>query len=102
MLRAMAEFLRASRQAISSGYERHRKGFWVFVGICFFLLVITGAAAFKISETAAFCGLCHNMKPYIDSWRASSHHMVACVGCHYKPEPSEGQPSMGRKTVCPR
>ncbi|MBW2145640.1 MAG: NapC/NirT family cytochrome c [Deltaproteobacteria bacterium] len=85
MYRAMRDFLTASLQAVSSGYQKHRKGFWAFSGICFVLFIIMGAFAYKISETPAFCSLCHNMKPYVDSWKVSSHNMVTCVACHYKP-----------------
>ncbi len=85
MYKAMRDFLTASRQAISSGYQKHRKGFWTFAGVCLVLFIIMGAFAYKITETAAFCGVCHDMKPYVDSWKVSSHNMVACIACHYKP-----------------
>ena len=38
-----------------------------------------------MSETPFFCGMCHNMKVYVDSWKSSSHRQVDCIECHYKP-----------------
>jgi hypothetical protein len=64
---------------------RHKKGmavFFAFALICFFVIV---AAAYKVSEQPFFCGICHNMKVYVDSWKASKHRTVACIACHYKP-----------------
>ncbi len=56
--------------------------FLSFVLLC---LLLIGTAAYKISETPFFCSLCHNMKVYVDSWKASSHKNVTCIECHYKP-----------------
>jgi hypothetical protein len=39
-----------------------------------------------ITENPSFCGKnCHIMRPYYDSWSASSHSKVRCVECHYEP-----------------
>jgi len=48
-----------------------------------FLIVV--GAAFKFSETSTFCGACHQMTGYIESWKASSHRQVTCTKCHYEP-----------------
>ncbi|MBI5017063.1 MAG: cytochrome c3 family protein [Deltaproteobacteria bacterium] len=50
------------------------------VGFCAFVIV-----GYKVAETPWFCGSCHNMAPYIQSWKESKHHTVSCVECHYKP-----------------
>jgi predicted CXXCH cytochrome family protein len=67
------------------GTLQHRKGiaiFTAFILICFIVIVI---GAYKVSETPFFCGLCHNMKVYVDSWKSSSHREVVCIKCHYRP-----------------
>lgn len=46
------------------------------------------AAAFvgmQMSSQPAFCGTCHIMKPYYESWKTSSHNDVPCVECHIPP-----------------
>jgi len=52
------------------------KVLFISLGVAF--LVVLGAA-FKISETSTFCGSCHQMTGYIESWKASSHRHVACT-----------------------
>ena len=47
-------------------------------------LVLTGGAI-EISSTPKFCGSCHVMKPYFESWVTSSHSGIACVDCHIAP-----------------
>ncbi|NOX96524.1 MAG: hypothetical protein GXO98_00370, partial [Nitrospirae bacterium] len=39
----------------------------------------------KISGTPGFCGTCHYMKPYVETWAVSTHKTVRCVECHYAP-----------------
>src|SRR5512140_65643 len=39
----------------------------------------------QISSTPTFCGTCHLMKPYYQSWKASKHNKIACVECHISP-----------------
>ena len=67
------------------GTQQHLKGikiFLLFSGIAFFIFL---GAVFKFSETSTFCGLCHQMSAYMESWKASSHRQVACTKCHYSP-----------------
>ncbi|MBI5444206.1 MAG: hypothetical protein HY900_23725 [Deltaproteobacteria bacterium] len=52
----------------------------LFVAFAAFTVV-----GYKIAETPWFCGACHNMQPYILSWKESKHREVECVKCHYKP-----------------
>ena len=47
-----------------------------FVGLLIFV---------QISSTPQFCGTCHNMKPYYQSWKHSKHNKIACVECHISP-----------------
>jgi nitrate/TMAO reductase-like tetraheme cytochrome c subunit len=39
----------------------------------------------QVSSTPTFCGTCHIMKPYYESWKHSKHNQVACVECHISP-----------------
>jgi formate-dependent nitrite reductase cytochrome c552 subunit len=49
-----------------------------------------GAVAFwEYREQPQFCGLCHNVQPYLESWEASDYgahahaeYDVACLDCH--------------------
>ena len=49
------------------------------------LLVVVVAGAVSASmqqEKSEYCGSCHTMKPYYESWEKSSHADVECVECH--------------------
>ncbi|OGP98332.1 MAG: hypothetical protein A2026_10735 [Deltaproteobacteria bacterium RBG_19FT_COMBO_46_12] len=54
-------------------------------GLLFFLIIVLFLGGFKYSESPSFCGLCHNMKEYVDSWKTSSHNKVSCLNCHRNP-----------------
>jgi predicted CXXCH cytochrome family protein len=41
--------------------------------------------AMQVSSTPNFCGTCHVMKPYYQSWKDSKHNGIACVECHIPP-----------------
>jgi predicted CXXCH cytochrome family protein len=41
--------------------------------------------AIQVSSTPTFCGSCHIMKPYYESWKHSQHSNIACVECHIPP-----------------
>jgi hypothetical protein len=67
------------------GTIAHQKGIKIFLLFCtigFFLILAT---MLRFSESSTFCGLCHQMTAYINSWKASSHSHVACTKCHYEP-----------------
>ncbi len=64
---------------------RHKKGMAVFFSFVFLCVALMVVAAYKISEQPFFCGVCHNMKVYVESWKSSKHRNVACIECHYKP-----------------
>ncbi len=53
------------------------------------ILVAIGLAltygAMEVSSTPAFCGSCHVMEPYFESWQTSNHADIACVDCHIPP-----------------
>jgi len=62
--------------------ERKKKAIY---GLLFFLAVLLFVGGFKYSESPSFCGLCHNMKEYVESWKTSSHNNVSCLSCHRCP-----------------
>lgn len=35
-----------------------------------------------ITSEPSFCGLCHEVKPYVTSWNDSAHKEVKCLFCH--------------------
>lgn len=47
------------------------------------LLLVYGAM--EVSSAPTFCGSCHVMTPYYESWQGSSHAGIACVDCHIPP-----------------
>ena len=67
------------------GTLKHKKGIKVLLIFCVVFFLIISVGLLRFSETSTFCGLCHQMDSYIDSWKASSHRSVACTKCHYEP-----------------
>ena len=53
----------------------------VALGMGFLLTILMVQA----TSRPQFCGSCHVMAPYYDSWKTSSHAQVACVDCHIPP-----------------
>lgn len=54
-------------------------------GLMLGLGVVLVYGAMEVSSTPAFCGSCHVMSPYYESWKSSSHAQIACVDCHIPP-----------------
>jgi nitrate/TMAO reductase-like tetraheme cytochrome c subunit len=67
------------------GTQTHLKGIKIFLLFCIFAFVILLVSLLKFTESPTFCGLCHQMNVYMESWKASSHRDVACTKCHYEP-----------------
>ncbi len=55
------------------------------LGLLVGLGIIATGTAVEISSRPKFCGSCHIMTPYYESWKESSHSNVACVECHIPP-----------------
>lgn len=70
-------------------FLRRRLGRFTLIGYVLGLAVgvglILGYGAIHVSSSPAFCGTCHVMEPYYDSWLTSSHKNIACVDCHIPP-----------------
>ena len=54
-------------------------------GLALALLLIAVLFMVQVSSTPQFCGTCHIMQPYYQSWKHSKHNQVACVDCHISP-----------------
>ena len=62
-----------------------RRAVWILIAV---VVVVGGAALtglWHVSASPQFCNSCHIMRPYVDAWKVSKHHDVACVQCHYPP-----------------
>ena len=55
------------------------------VGLAGGVGLILSYGTMHMSSTPGFCGSCHLMTPYYDSWVESSHSSIACVDCHIPP-----------------
>ena len=67
------------------GTQAHLKAIKIFLVFCIFVFFVIFVGLLKFTESSTFCGLCHQMNVYMDSWRTSSHRHVACTKCHYEP-----------------
>lgn len=54
-------------------------------GLAAGLALVAMGTAMEVSSQPKFCGSCHIMEPYYDSWTESSHRNIACVDCHIPP-----------------
>jgi nitrate/TMAO reductase-like tetraheme cytochrome c subunit len=52
------------------------------------LVVFTIMGSDYYASQPEFCGSCHMMKSYYDSWKSSKHgeENISCLACHYAPE----------------
>jgi nitrate/TMAO reductase-like tetraheme cytochrome c subunit len=67
--------------------DRIRRRWWMFAaGIVLFLVVLICGAEYATSRPS-FCGSCHIMNRYHETWEKSKHaeEGVTCVACHYPP-----------------
>jgi len=57
----------------------------ITLGIVVILIITALLAAEYYTSRPSFCGSCHIMKKYYDTWKKSKHgeKEVACVDCHY-------------------
>lgn len=72
----------AWRERIASGPVR-AAGFAASLAIG--LGLIATVTAVEVTSKPRFCGSCHIMAPYYESWKGSSHGNIACVECHIPP-----------------
>lgn len=72
---------------------------WPFIVAVLVLFAIASYAGVWYSEQSSFCGSCHEMKQYYNTWKVSSHgpekvktaaepNGVGCHACHSWPGPA--------------
>ena len=67
---------------------RSRRGIFALllvVGALGFAGVWTGVTLIQWTETASFCGRCHQMGPELAAYEAGAHRDVTCGECHVEP-----------------
>jgi len=64
--------------------KRMKRGI-LLAGVIFASIFILFSGLVYVTSLPSFCGSCHIMKPYVASWRTSSHSRVPCTDCHYTP-----------------
>lgn len=52
------------------------------VGISLVGLYALFQVGYYATSYPPFCGSCHEVKPYVDSWHTSSHKDINCLKCH--------------------
>lgn len=68
------------------GWFKKLAGMLLPAGILAVILASVGTIGMvEFSSSPTFCQTCHNMKPYYESWKTSSHGHVACIECHIAP-----------------
>ncbi|MCP4216488.1 MAG: hypothetical protein GY765_17690, partial [bacterium] len=50
--------------------------FFIAVLITAVLLALILTISLEVTSTPRFCSVCHNMKPYYESWKTSTHKDV--------------------------
>ena len=71
--------------SFKKGAQEHTRAIKTSLTICLIAFFILSLALLKFTESSTFCGLCHQMDDYMESWRASTHRQVGCTKCHYEP-----------------
>ena len=56
-----------------------------FLALGFGVLLFLALLGMQITSSPEFCGTCHIMRPYYESWKTSTHNRFACVECHIPP-----------------
>jgi hypothetical protein len=85
MSELIVSFLRQFSSELRRVIAGHKRAVVAIVASLFVAFSAFTVVGYKVAETPWFCGSCHNMQPYILSWKESKHRDVSCVTCHYKP-----------------
>lgn len=64
--------------------RRGIKGWMPLFGLVLLLILVIGIPSAYTSRDS-FCGSCHIMQPYYNSWIKSTHAKASCVSCHNDP-----------------
>jgi hypothetical protein len=85
MWQLLVDFLREFTAEAIRGTKKHWKGIAIFTTLAFVSLILLVVLALKATANYQFCGLCHNMSTYIESWKNSTHAEASCLECHFEP-----------------
>ena len=64
--------------------SKKKKRLIIFLSALGIFLVLF-VASVELTSTSKFCSVCHYMKAFYQSWKASSHGKIECKVCHYPP-----------------
>ncbi|MGI6428757.1 MAG: cytochrome c3 family protein [Syntrophomonadaceae bacterium] len=74
----------------------NRKTILILVGVCIIIGAGTGVGLLKASENPSFCGTCHLVRPYYQSWHEGAlldnkhaQEDVRCQDCHIRSIPEK-------------
>ena len=62
-----------------------KKGLLAIIVAIAVIIILSVVSAEYYTSKSSFCGSCHIMKKYHDSWKLTKHNNVKCVDCHYAP-----------------
>jgi len=85
MWQLLIDFIRDFTGEALRGTRQHWKGIVIFSGVAFIAFIALIAVMLHATANYRFCGLCHNMDTYIESWKQSTHKDVSCLECHFEP-----------------
>jgi nitrate/TMAO reductase-like tetraheme cytochrome c subunit len=78
----------STRRRFRVGLPRSKTGLFALLlvlGGVGFAIAFTGASVLHWTETADFCGRCHQMEPELLAYEMGPHRDVACAECHVEP-----------------
>ncbi|MHB1006097.1 MAG: cytochrome c3 family protein [Chloroflexota bacterium] len=85
--RNLSQILSAVGGALSP--RNWRLGRWrvpvIALGIIALPLGLFGASSVGLSSRPENCASCHEIQPYYQQWKTSTHKDVACIDCHTEP-----------------
>ena len=85
MWNLLIDFIRDFGHEAARGTREHWKGLLIFGAVSFCIFILLIVLLLKATANYRFCGMCHNMDTYIESWKQSSHKDVSCLDCHFEP-----------------
>jgi nitrate/TMAO reductase-like tetraheme cytochrome c subunit len=67
----------------SSTGTKKKRWLWLLGGVVVLFLLM--AVAVHATSDSNFCGSCHEMEQYYESWTVSTHSDTDCISCHAEP-----------------
>lgn len=55
---------------------------FIILGITGFAVIIFSFSFFAYTSQSTFCSNCHVIRPYVQSWKSSTHKKTSCIDCH--------------------